>query len=77
MIETATTELAIRLLKAGEVAAQLQISRRTVYNLITRGELAACRVAGAIRIHPADLVDYVTRLRQASRLPDGQPVAGG
>ena len=71
------SELIARLLRPAEVAEQLQVSRRTVYNLIARGDLKPCRIGGAIRVHPGDLAEYVARLRRISLLPDMPPVGGG
>lgn len=60
----------VRLLRPEEVAEVLRVSVRTVYNVVRRGDLTACRIGlgdGRIRIHPEDLAAYVTQLR--NRLP--------
>lgn len=64
------------LLRPADVAAQLQVSVRTIYALVATGHLRSCRIglrSGAIRVHPQDLADYVARLRQSPGVP---PVAG-
>lgn len=55
-----------RLLKIDEVAAQLRLSRPTVYRLINSGKLASVHVglAGFTRVRQDDLDDYVARTRQ-------------
>lgn len=69
-----------RLLRPDEVAAVLGVSKRTVYALVNRGDLRACRIglgAGTIRVHPADLQDFLAKLRQLTDpLPVEQRVAG-
>lgn len=51
------------MLTVKQVAQRLAVSAKSVYAAISRGELAAYRVAGAIRIAPADLDAYLTRCR--------------
>ena len=51
------------LLSVREVAARLGVSTATVYKLCERGELPHVRVSNAIRIAPADLVDFIARGR--------------
>lgn len=83
MIVTASTDQVLRrierLLRPPEVAELLSVSRRTVYALINRGDLRACRIgvkAGTIRVHPADLEEFLSKLRQsAGQLPAEQPSA--
>ena len=69
-----------RLLRPPEVAELLGVSRRTVYALISHGDLRACRIglgAGTLRIHPADLEDFLAKLREPAGQPlDEQPSAG-
>ena len=52
------------LLSVREVAARLSISTATIYMLCERGELSHVRVSNAIRIAPADLVDFIARGRR-------------
>ena len=57
------------LLTMKEVAGRLRVSDRTVYAVIRRGELRACRVGRAsVRVTPAELDRYI-----ASRM--AQPIA--
>jgi excisionase family DNA binding protein len=49
-----------RLLKIGEVAAILQISRTSAYRLAASGELPSVRFSGAtVRIRPGDLEQFI------------------
>ena len=43
-----------------DVAAILQISRSTVYNLIKTGELKAVQIGRAIRVRKSDLDEYIS-----------------
>ncbi len=52
------------LLSAREVAARLGVSTATVYKLCERSELPHVRVSNAIRIAPADLMDFIARGRR-------------
>jgi excisionase family DNA binding protein len=58
-----TLVLPEKLLTVREVAAQLRVCRATVYKMADRGDLPHVRIAGAVRIHPADLAAAVERLR--------------
>ncbi len=51
------------LLSVREAAARLGVSIATVYTLCQRSELPHVRVSNAIRIAPADLVDFIARGR--------------
>ena len=42
-----------------EVAAQLGVSRMTIYRLITREDLRAYRIGKSIRLDPRDVAAYV------------------
>jgi excisionase family DNA binding protein len=59
-------------LKIDEVAAQLRLSRPTVYRLINSGKLASVHVglAGFTRVSQADLDDYVARTRHPALADD-------
>jgi len=48
-----------RLLKAKEVARQLNISKAMVYRLMQRGEIRCVRIGTAVRVRPSDLVTYI------------------
>lgn len=49
------------LLKVDQVAARLQVSRWTVYNLIRSRELASLTIGRCRRITETALNDYITR----------------
>lgn len=61
-----------RLLKIDEVAAQLRLSRPTVYRLINSGKLASVHVgiAGFTRVSQDDLDAYVATNRRAADVPE-------
>lgn len=48
-----------RLLKAKEVARQLNISKAMAYRLMQRGEIRCVRIGTAVRVRPSDLVTYI------------------
>lgn len=50
-----------RLLKAGEVAACLNVSRSFAYHLIQTGELPTVRLGKACRVRPQDLTEYIEK----------------
>jgi excisionase family DNA binding protein len=50
-----------RLLKAGEVAACLNVSRSFAYHLIQTGELPTVRLGKACRVRPQDLEAYIEK----------------
>ncbi len=52
------------LLSVREVAARLGVSTATIYALCDRGQVPHVRVSNAIRIAPADLVDFIVRGRR-------------
>lgn len=51
-------------LTADEVAAMLQVSKNTVYNLVKRDELASYHVGRKMRFTRADVQNYVARSRR-------------
>lgn len=51
--------LELRLLKAGEVARILNVSRAHVYNLIAGGALPCVRIGESRRVRPEDLEVYI------------------
>ena len=53
-----------QLLTVVEVAARLKVCRATVYKMADRGDLPHVRIAGTVRVHPADLALVLTRLRR-------------
>lgn len=58
-----TVVLPEKLLTVREVAAQLRVCRATVYKMAERGDLPHVRMAGAVRVHPADLDAFVAQRR--------------
>lgn len=50
-----------------EAAQQLACSRRTVYELITSGDLESIKIRGARRIPVEAVTTYVQRLREEHR----------
>jgi excisionase family DNA binding protein len=52
-----------RLMTIADAAEALAVSNRTVRRLIDEGALRAIKVRRQVRIHPADLDDYLTRCR--------------
>ena len=56
-----------RLMTIADAAEALAVSPRTVRRLIEEGTLTATRIRRQIRIHPADLRDYLVRSRQDGR----------
>jgi excisionase family DNA binding protein len=56
-----------RLMTIADAAETLAVSPRTVRRLIDQGALTATRVGRQIRVHPADLNEYLARSRQSGR----------
>jgi excisionase family DNA binding protein len=52
------------LLSVREIAARLGVSTATVYRLCERAELSHVRVSNAIRVAPADLIEFIARKRR-------------
>jgi excisionase family DNA binding protein len=48
-----------RLLKAGDVAAFLNVSRSFAYHLLQTGELPTVRLGKSVRVRPQDLTEYI------------------
>lgn len=53
-----------RLMTIADAAEALAVSPRTVRRLIDESALRATRIRRQIRVHPADLHDYLARSRQ-------------
>lgn len=53
-----------RMLSIAEVAEYLNISAKTVYRLIEKGELPALKVGARWRFKPEDLEAYLERQKQ-------------
>lgn len=60
-----------RVMTVEEVAAYLQISLRSVYNLAAAGEIPAVKIAGQWRFYRPELERWLSRL---SRAHVGEPV---
>jgi excisionase family DNA binding protein len=54
-------------LTVAEAAKRLKVARKTVYELVTRGELGHHRIGRAIRILPADIDAYQRQEAEAVR----------
>ena len=50
-----------RVLRPDQVAEILKVSRRTVYRLVSEGELEAFRVRGSLRVRQSDVDRYIRR----------------
>ena len=48
-----------KLLKADEVAEQLNVSRSFAYSLMKTGQLSTVRIGRSVRVHPRDLNEYI------------------
>ena len=55
------------LLTSEQVAEHLQVSLRTVKNLMSDGQLAYIKVGRATRIHRNDIEEYIARNRRKQR----------
>jgi excisionase family DNA binding protein len=62
MIDSHRTRLP-RLVTIADAAEALAVSPRTVRRLLDEGALRGTRIRGQIRIHPADLDDYLIKCR--------------
>ena len=61
MDQTATPDDTRPMLSPAEVAELANVSRKTIYREIDRGELPAVHVGRQLRIDPADLNQYLGR----------------
>ena len=55
------------LLTVEQTAAELNIARRRVFELIKTGQLPSVKIGTSRRIRSADLADYVARLSDGSQ----------
>ena len=60
-----------RLLKAPEVAAQLNISRTLAYRMMQNGEIATVRFLGSVRVQYSDLMEFITIHRSTTNKDGG------
>lgn len=78
MTTAAATE---RLLTVTEVAERCQLSAKTVYRAIERGEIAAHRICSRIRVRESEIEAWITRSRVVTeatplhRIPVTRPAA--
>ena len=54
-----------RLLKPGEIATTLNISRSFAYHLLQTGAIPVVRLGKAVRVRPQDLERYIEKNLQA------------
>ena len=73
-----TLPFADRLLTAGEVAARLRVSTRTVYALCEQGKLPHVRIMNSIRVSPSDLEAFLSARRtcRLRKLKGQDPLVG-
>ncbi len=57
------------LLKVGEVADKLRVSRALAYRLIRSGELPGVQIGHAVRVLRSDLDEYIKRSRKGDFSP--------
>jgi putative molybdopterin biosynthesis protein len=57
------------MLKSKDVAAILNISRRTVYTLMQRGELPSVRIGRSVRVQPEDLENFISNSISVGPVP--------
>jgi excisionase family DNA binding protein len=55
-------EIMETLLRCGDIARLLNISRSKAYFLVKSGEIPSIRIGASVRIQPSDLKDYVSGL---------------
>ena len=56
-----TPTITSKLLRANEVAQQLNISRSLAYQLMQRGEIPTVRFGSSVRVRECDLEEYMSR----------------
>jgi len=54
------------LLTVKEVAKVLKLTTRSVYKLISGGDIPHCKISGSIRVREEDLSRYIKSSRSAS-----------
>ena len=55
-------EIMEKLLRCGDIARLLNISRSKAYFLVQSGEIRSIRIGASVRVQPNDLKDYVSGL---------------
>lgn len=61
--------MSAKYLTVRQVATILQLSAKSVYGIVSSGDLPAYRVGGAVRVSQADLDDYLAARRTTGRTP--------
>ena len=56
-------------LKVRDVAALLSVDEKTIYRLVTKGEIPGFKVLGSWRFQRHDLDEWIQERKEASRLP--------
>ena len=59
--------MSVKYLTVRNVAEALQLSTKSVYGIVSRGELPAYRVGGSVRIAQADLDAYLDARRSTGQ----------
>lgn len=59
--QSQTPTITSKLLRANEVAQQLNISRSLAYQLMQRGEIPTVRFGSSVRVRECDLEEYMSR----------------
>jgi len=52
-----------------DVAALLSVDQKTIYRLVTKGEIPGFKVLGSWRFQRHDLDEWIQERKKASRLP--------
>jgi excisionase family DNA binding protein len=62
-------------LKVKELADLLKVTPQHIYKLISLGDLPSVRIAGAIRVDPAEIVDWLKAQRPKYKSVPGRKIA--
>lgn len=72
MIDATSLAFIERLLTYKQAGELLGVTERTVWTLVSDGELPAVRFGRSVRIDPADLRAYIDRCKTAGRRNGGE-----
>ena len=64
-----------QLLKPGDVAEVLQVSKAQAYNLLKRGEIPAIHIGTLVRVRPEDLKHYIEQKARRKTNEEAKPEA--
>jgi excisionase family DNA binding protein len=67
MDQTTPVDISSNLLKPGDVAKRLNISRSLAYQLLQRGDIPCVKIGKLVRICESDLQEYILRCRMVER----------